>query len=116
MIELHDVKYEDKNAEVQLLEMAMQQVGLGLHYAHVELITKVMKKLKEKGGDFNLEDGTTLKHEWERDWSTYFNKQKRAEFEELRTLKNKVEGMTQERNVRAVLSEAGSEPQSGSSS
>ena len=75
MIKLDDIKWEDKNAEVQLLEMALAQVGLGLHYAHTELLIDVIKKLKEKGGDFNLEDGTTLKHGWEDKWRRYFEKQ-----------------------------------------
>ncbi len=79
MIHVEHVKYEDKNAKVQLLEMALSMCGLGLSYAHVDLIDKVVKKLKEKGGNLDLKDATKLQQEWESKWGRYFQLKARVD-------------------------------------
>jgi hypothetical protein len=61
-------KYKVK--DTQYIHAGMRMVGIDVNYQTADLIMKVVAKVKEKGGDMNIEDTVEIEMEHERHWNT----------------------------------------------
>ena len=69
-----DVSINDRKKEIEYLRMSLNMCELGVNYTQADLIIRVMEKLKQVKGDFNIEDGFTVFNAWKLDWEKYFEK------------------------------------------
>lgn len=82
-MENQKVEIKDYEQEKHELLISLRMVGLNIDYITTDLIYRVMKIHKEKGGKMDIHDTTTIQHEHAIYWETYFRlKQQKKEGKE----------------------------------
>lgn len=70
-----NVKFKDRNKQVNFLRMALNMVGLGVTYEVADLIEDTVNIVREKQGKMDLEDVVKLQSLWEKRWDDYHREQ-----------------------------------------
>ena len=68
----YQVKFQDRDQEVEFLRMALGMHGFRFEYHDVDLVYQTIKELNKKGGSMNLKDVTEVRNAWEIRWKNYF--------------------------------------------
>lgn len=67
---------KDREELVEYVRMALVMCEIGVTYTTAELIIKVVDRVREKEGRFDVKDAAVILTEHELKWSGYFNKEK----------------------------------------
>lgn len=68
-----DVKIKDRKEEVEFLRMVCNMAELRIDYIHADLILKLQDRLNKLKGDFSLNNGVQIHHQWKTEWEKYFD-------------------------------------------
>ena len=67
-----DVNIKDRKKDVEMLRLAFNMAGLSINYITTDLISRTLKVMKIKKGDFSMLDGSRIAVEHEKYWKDYF--------------------------------------------
>jgi hypothetical protein len=70
-----DVKIKDRKKEIEYFRMACNIAEVGVNYTTSDLILRLQERLKEKNGEFSLDDGVEIFYKWRQDWEKYNEEQ-----------------------------------------
>lgn len=68
-----EVKISDREYDVNILHVALNQSGIMIDYVSADLVKRTLDVLLEKGGEMTISDAIDIKHSHKTKWESYFS-------------------------------------------
>jgi hypothetical protein len=68
--------------------MALVMAEIGVDYKMADLITCIIKRVKELKGEYTIKDSIAIFYKWKEDWEKYDETQKKSEIKSKSKNKN----------------------------